>query len=699
MSVWLIFVVAVNFNVNQKHQFLSQIEKIIQAARASRHRHAVILHSDDVRVDHLLHYVQREYDDLLMFSDVIDTAEPVKSYPYFLGKECGAVCLDASTGVNADALGGLSGLVVGGGIFVLLMPSCQEMSFSSSLYSEHMRRFLKTVPGIYYFQPDADCGNIESGVVDCVESVDRSPYLTDEQQQAVQQMYENCLAKTCCCVLQSGRGRGKTSALGILAARLSEQAHTDVLITAPSRKQVEPLFQQLENFKHTESDEINRVAAVFIAPDALLDQLPNADVLLVDEAAAIPVSMLEKMLHHYPRLIFSTTTHGYEGTGRGFVIKFYQLLDKKRPGWNPVHLQQPVRWAQHDPFEAWVEQLLFLNLPLPEITNVPLAAEDCTVECIAREQLVQDAKLCNSVLSLLVSAHYRTQPSDFQYLFDSPDVRLYCLIFHGQVLGVLMINQEGGFDSELSTAIYRGERRPRGHLLAQTLCFHAGDEFAATLNYARIMRIAVHPKLQARGLGQFLLQRVVAMEQQRPGIDVIGTSFAASTELMRFWQRVEMRLLRMGFTRDHVSASHAAVLAVGISEEGKSLVAELNAAFIRNYAFWRDGPLRDLDVQLVKLLDAECQQAVPDDLSRDYADVVSMALYHRNYDACLPAVSRWLGKHRDELYALNKDQQELIRSCLHWKNQWKAIVAETQLSGRGEVLARLKANLKKMLNL
>ena len=48
----------------------------------------------------------------------------------------------------------------------------------------------------------------------------------------------------------------------------------------------------------------------FVAPDALLLHPSPAALLLVDEAAAIPTPLLERMLAHHARIVFATTGHG-----------------------------------------------------------------------------------------------------------------------------------------------------------------------------------------------------------------------------------------------------------------------------------------------------------------------------------------------------------------------------------------------------
>jgi len=57
----------------------------------------------------------------------------------------------------------------------------------------------------------------------------------------------------------------------------------------------------------------------FVAPDDLIANKHDVSLLMVDEAAAVPVQMLSELLQSYSRIVFSSTIHGYEETGRGFV--------------------------------------------------------------------------------------------------------------------------------------------------------------------------------------------------------------------------------------------------------------------------------------------------------------------------------------------------------------------------------------------
>ena len=105
-------------------------------------------------------------------------------------------------------------------------------------------------------------------------------------------------------VLTSGRGRGKSSSLGFISDELLSSGNVKVLITAPRFSVTDPVFYHLDSQNKKgvlikSNYTLNNSQLNFIAPDALLKELPSADVLLVDEAAAIPISILSKLLENY----------------------------------------------------------------------------------------------------------------------------------------------------------------------------------------------------------------------------------------------------------------------------------------------------------------------------------------------------------------------------------------------------------------
>ena len=471
-------------------------------------------------------------------------ALPAKKAHTLLGQDTDIIVFDAHSGFDVNAFAAVSGTLRGGGTLYLLTPPLDEWAdFPDPDY----RRFIP-----YPYQPHEVRGRFLGRFVGMLKtgchSRSFSPIVgltSDLQVVAV----ETILQANVPVVLTADRGRGKSAALGMAASQL-QVAGKRVLLTAPSRATVESVF------KHAE------LPPLFFAPDDLLQTLPEGDVLLVDEAAAIPVPLLLKMLEHYPRCVFSTTLHGYEGSGRGFALRFQKALDTLAPGWLAVRLQQPMRWAENDPLERFINQALLLDADVGDgVCNTPLRP---LYRQLNRDELAQNEPLLRQLFGLLITAHYQTRPSDLRQLLDAPDISIHVLEQQGTLVAVALLSREGGLDAQLTAAIHAGTRRPHGHPVPQTLTFHAQLAGAAELVCERVMRIAVHPLLQNQGLGAHLLEHLLGFAAQQ-GADYLGVSYAMTPELLRFWERAGFVVARIGFRQDAASGSRSVVQVKALS--------------------------------------------------------------------------------------------------------------------------------------
>ena len=97
--------------------------------------------------------------------------------------------------------------------------------------------------------------------------------------------------------------------------------------------------------------------------------LAQAELLVIDEAAAIPLPLVRNMLGSY--LVFiSSTVNGYEGTGRSLSLKLLDSLRKQSATnglevggrtLNELTLDESIRYAPNCPVESWLNRLLCLD--------------------------------------------------------------------------------------------------------------------------------------------------------------------------------------------------------------------------------------------------------------------------------------------------------------------------------------------------
>src|SRR4051812_34720952 len=126
--------------------------------------------------------------------------------------------------------------------------------------------------------------------------------------------------------------------------------------------------------------------------------LGQAELLVIDEAAAIPLPLVRKLLGPY--LVFmASTINGYEGTGRSLSLKLIQQLREQSRGASlkdadtdtdiadrstgksaknsekgiigsrtlrEVTLSEPIRYAAGDYVEKWLNKVLCLDATLPK---------------------------------------------------------------------------------------------------------------------------------------------------------------------------------------------------------------------------------------------------------------------------------------------------------------------------------------------
>jgi tRNA(Met) cytidine acetyltransferase len=318
---------------------------------------------------------------------------------------------------------------------------------------------------------------------------------------------------------------------------------------------------------------------------------------VVDEAAALPVRLLERYLVA-DAVAFATTVHGYEGAGRGFTVRFRDTLTELDRPVSDVRLETPIRYAPGDPVEVWSFRALALDAgPAPDRAVADATPAEAAYEAITPAELLDEEALLREVFGLLVLAHYRTEPNDLARLLDAPNVSVRALLADGHVVSVALLAREGGLDATLRSAMYEGER-VRGNMLPDVLTSQLRDETAGEPVGQRVMRIATHPAVRSRWLGSHLLEAIRA--EFEADVDWLGVGYGATPALVDFWRDNGYRSVHLSTSRNDASGEHSAIMLDPCSADGEALLEGHSEWFRRRLPGMLADPLSDLDADVVR---------------------------------------------------------------------------------------------------
>jgi tRNA(Met) cytidine acetyltransferase len=495
-------------------------------------------------------------------------------------------------------------------------------------------------------------------------------------------------------VLTAPRGRGKSTLLGALVGRWRAQGELKLAVTAPNPAAIVALLHGMEGELPGTSMPCDAgVPDFYVAPAQLLEARPRLDLLVVDEAAGLPVHTLLALAALAPRAIFATTTAGFEGSGRGFRLRFLEALRQRGGELREFRLERPVRWPPGDPLEDWVNRLFLLNAE----AAAPGDLRPGRVRWLSGEWLAADERRLAAVVGLLSDAHYRTRPSDLQRWLDGPGVHIGLLetVGGGPLLGVLLAQGEPGLDAGVARAVWAGERRPPGQFLPCVLAGHGALD-AARRPALRVARIAVHPRWQRRGLGRRLLRAARDFARRR-GFGMIGASFGARPDLLRFWNGAGFRILRIGFRRETTSGLHAAVVLLGLQAGAREELDALLGVIAADWPAWRQGPLRDLDLDTADAVQRDLPPPRPPGPMADAESVQVFAGAGRPFELALPALRRWLDAHPGTLGRLEVKDAALLEAAVRGSCDWPRLSALAGESGRAGVIRALRQLVKRAL--
>lgn len=632
-----------------------------------------------------------------------------------LGHDTNYVIYDAVDGIDANSLTASAGTVVGGGLLFVIHRIGNNAQFNSAAnLVNYEEQWLDACFAnlIQIKQVDVGPNTVtvgqptENRMTEIVEQAEEltSPALlqTGEVASLVDYSEQQAAMASICkvvtghrkrpLVLTADRGRGKSAALGMAAAQLMETRDITIVITAPSIKSVSTVFKHAEsNLEGTTRTKLQLTfcgsTIQFVAPDELLSSRPSCDLLLVDEAAAIPVPMLKAMVSTYHRLVFSSTVHGYEGCGRGFTLRFLPWLQDARPGGRHLHLSQPMRWAKNDPLENWLFDSFLLNAELPTLPQSDLGGIP-EFRKVSQKELLANHGLLQACFSLLVNAHYQTSPNDLLHLLNDDSVTLYGGFSNGECVACITTVKEGNIEASLVEDIGKGKRRPKGHLVPTTIINHLGHSEVASLTCHRVMRIAVHPELQRQNVGsQFIGWLVSIVETDNA---YVATSFGASPYLLDFWLHCGFQPIWLGSSKDQASGCFSVVMVHLSDSTPHQWGSESQAYWAQNFSLLLSSTYRELNVDIVARFLNYCVGDTP--TNRELIHLRHYVSGGASMDSIMCAARKLV------LNVATHPPERVLLAAFFQLQDWSSLSARFNLSGRKQTEALIRQSLDGLLN-
>jgi len=560
---------------------------------------------------------------------------------YILGLTFDALVIDATYHLEPDFLGMLVEMVRGKGLIIIVGPTIDRLDEYKEGYHKDivalpfdikdakMRfeyRMLKHTIGypctLYIDPPTVIKGNnIEH------EAIKQEQSISYENTSFAKQLYDLCITydqknalryaeailsrKNVALVLKANRGRGKSAVLGLIAAGLIAKKRLRIVVTSPQPTNVQTFFEfaikglqalnisikevkkttiKIGEHNHNNSNNITVDVIKEVITDRgkifyrhpLASIYADAKVVLVDEAAGVPIPILLTLRRRFSRAIYASTVHGYEGTGRAFAIRFLARLSRElKQDLIIIDMKEPIRYADNDPIERWLYDILLLDAEATVLDDKDksIKPDDCLYVKIDRDELFfnRGDDMLKQLVGLLVMTHYRNKPNDLVLMGNAPHHMLRAVtIPSGKVIGALHICIEGSLDDNLLKLI---EEIKKGHMIPLVVYrYYPQYKAFCYLKGLRVVRVAVHSELWNRGIGSWILARLED-EAKDERYDWIGAGFGSSYELVNFWIKNGFIPIALSPRPNKVSGEFSAVVVKPITVKARELLEHISREF------------------------------------------------------------------------------------------------------------------------
>ncbi|ESQ26674.1 MAG: putative P-loop ATPase fused to an acetyltransferase [uncultured Acidilobus sp. JCHS] len=396
-------------------------------------------------------------------------------------------------------------------------------------------------------------------------------------------------------VITADRGRGKSCAAGIAMVGLisawlgsPRRRNVKVVVTSPDLENTQSLMElagrafealKMEVSVERKGEEVigfrgKGFRVKYVRPSEVPEQ--EADLVVIDEASGLPVPLLHRIWRAHRRILVASTVHGYEGAGRGFSVRFLgEVRRDPRTELRTYEMEEPIRYSEDDPIEAWLFDVLLLDAEparLEEQDLVDIREGRLSYVVTAPEELFSERGegLLRQIFGIYVQAHYRNEPDDLALMADAPHYSIRAVATSsGKVVSAALLAEEGGLSPELSASLLNQDKT-KGNIIPDRVIKHLRVPAFGTLRGWRVVRIATHPEVQDKGIGSRLLSYVFE-EAVRKGYDWVGSGFGVSDRLVRFWVRNGFSVIHVSPDRNPVSGEFTVLVLRPISEEARKV--------------------------------------------------------------------------------------------------------------------------------
>ena len=435
---------------------------------------------------------------------------------------------------------------------------------------------------------------------------------TEEQATFLDKFVELMKGRGRVLLAKGDRGRGKSSALGLaLAQAILARYIGNATVTAPSLESVQSLMKMLKkaltalNIKHRVVERKSLIKAIY-GPWFKVEFKDPASVegyalTVVDEASALGIARLRRIVWKSRKIVTATTIHGYEGSGH--VLE--QIILKNIPNPAIVNFKKPIRYGLNDPLEQWLYETFMLN-----IEPYPVSEDKVEYSRISKEELIRNKEVLRRIYGLLVIAHYRNMPDDLVTLLDAKHHKIRALVnSKGEVIAVAQLALE-------KSQNMGNLGKTKGLLIVDKFVKYGVNEALGTKG-VRIVRIAVHPNLQKKGYGSFLLRKI---EEEFRDSDWIASIFSRN-DVLHFWVKNNYSVFYISPRYNKVTGEKNIAVLKPLNEDFGKVFRTIAYLFKRKLIFASNSIYRDMQAEvLLEAISSVSKYVFPNTFSIDDRD-------------------------------------------------------------------------------